>query len=316
MSGDNLKDYYYILGLARNASSDEIKTAYRKLSLKFHPDQNSGDKFFEERFKDIQEAYDTLSDELQRKYYDERLNAGNAPNTQAATEPVPPIIPIRKKNKLKQTLYGLIALIVFSSPAWLQPLIHKLNEEEQAAKRKKEEVKDIERPKKDEVPDPSKKDTSNDVVLLRMIYDSSETSASDNSTATNKEATDSTIDDEGLTAQDVLNRFFAALSNKNCQAAWETTYVTSWVNLGEDWFCSSSAFGTVTGMMVYETKPVEITSTHASFYAEYYAEDSYNGNKCFKQLIFFQKLEYTDGKWRWKMTRMRNNTDPVDCDGF
>jgi len=60
MSAKNIKDYYYILGIARDASQDEIKKAYRKLSTKFHPDKNDGDKFFAERFKDINEAYETL----------------------------------------------------------------------------------------------------------------------------------------------------------------------------------------------------------------------------------------------------------------
>jgi curved DNA-binding protein CbpA len=55
------KDYYYILGIEKGASVDEIKQAYRKLSKKFHPDLNSGDKYFEERFKDIQEAYEYLT---------------------------------------------------------------------------------------------------------------------------------------------------------------------------------------------------------------------------------------------------------------
>lgn len=63
-------NYYYILGINSNASSDEIKKAYRKLSHKFHPDKNDGDKFFEERFKEIQEAYETLIDEKKRRFYD------------------------------------------------------------------------------------------------------------------------------------------------------------------------------------------------------------------------------------------------------
>lgn len=68
-----MRDYYYILGISDNASEQEIKTAYRKLSLKFHPDKNNGEKFFEERFKQIQEAYEALSTSANRKLYDERL---------------------------------------------------------------------------------------------------------------------------------------------------------------------------------------------------------------------------------------------------
>lgn len=55
-----MKDYYYILGVTRTASTDAIKQAYRKLSVKFHPDKNDGDKFFEDRFKEVNEAYEVL----------------------------------------------------------------------------------------------------------------------------------------------------------------------------------------------------------------------------------------------------------------
>ena len=65
-----MKDYYYLLGLNRNASDDDIKKAYRKLSKKFHPDVNDGDLYFTERFKDIQEAYDILSDAKRKLNYD------------------------------------------------------------------------------------------------------------------------------------------------------------------------------------------------------------------------------------------------------
>ncbi len=65
-----MKNYYYILGISQTSSYDEVKKAYRKLSMKFHPDKNDGDKFFEERFKEIQEAYDVLSNDHKRKNYD------------------------------------------------------------------------------------------------------------------------------------------------------------------------------------------------------------------------------------------------------
>ena len=65
-----MNDYYYILGVNKSASLVEIKLAFRKLSLKFHPDVNAGDAFYTEHFKAIQEAYEILSDESKRQDFD------------------------------------------------------------------------------------------------------------------------------------------------------------------------------------------------------------------------------------------------------
>src|SRR5438552_3171499 len=65
------KDYYGILGVKKNASSEEIRKAFRKLARKHHPDVNPGDKKAEERFKEISEANDILSDPKKRKIYDQ-----------------------------------------------------------------------------------------------------------------------------------------------------------------------------------------------------------------------------------------------------
>ncbi|MCQ3936920.1 MAG: J domain-containing protein [Chloroflexi bacterium] len=64
------KDYYKILGVDRKAGADEIRSAYRKLAMKYHPDKNPGDKKAEEKFKEINEAYQVLSDEQKRAHYD------------------------------------------------------------------------------------------------------------------------------------------------------------------------------------------------------------------------------------------------------
>src|SRR6266571_9034158 len=64
------KDYYKTLGVARGASADEIKKTFRKLARKYHPDVNPGDKKAEEKFKEINEAYEVLSDPEKRQKYD------------------------------------------------------------------------------------------------------------------------------------------------------------------------------------------------------------------------------------------------------
>ncbi|MBR4349229.1 MAG: molecular chaperone DnaJ [Bacteroidales bacterium] len=70
------RDYYEVLGVAKNATKDEIKMAYRKLAIKYHPDKNPGDKEAEEKFKEAAEAYDVLSDDTKRQRYDQFGHAG------------------------------------------------------------------------------------------------------------------------------------------------------------------------------------------------------------------------------------------------
>lgn len=70
MKGPNYKDYYSILGVSRTADEKEIKSAYRKLARKYHPDVNPGDKSAEDRFKEFSEAYEVLSDAHKRSQYD------------------------------------------------------------------------------------------------------------------------------------------------------------------------------------------------------------------------------------------------------
>ncbi len=68
---DNKRDYYEVLGVAKNATAAEIKKAYRKLALQYHPDKNPGDKAAEEKFKEAAEAYDVLSNDEKRAKYDQ-----------------------------------------------------------------------------------------------------------------------------------------------------------------------------------------------------------------------------------------------------
>lgn len=77
---ENKRDYYEVLGVDKSASADDIKKAYRKLVMKYHPDRNPGDKSAEEKFKEVGEAYEVLSDADKRSRYDSYGFAGVDPN--------------------------------------------------------------------------------------------------------------------------------------------------------------------------------------------------------------------------------------------
>lgn len=123
-----MKDYYYILGVNKNASEQELKTAHKKLSMLFHPDRNGGDVFFEERFKEIQEAYETLSDAETRKNYDSKLQP-NAAKSSVAAEPdfsddKPQIVrfELSKKAILEGDLVTLSWQVAYADSVHLYPL--------------------------------------------------------------------------------------------------------------------------------------------------------------------------------------------------
>lgn len=80
-----MKNHYHVLGLPRNATPEQIKTAYRKLSLKFHPDKNDGEDYFSEMFKQVNEAYNILYDGNLRKQYDAKLYKFENPEPVAKT---------------------------------------------------------------------------------------------------------------------------------------------------------------------------------------------------------------------------------------
>lgn len=112
-----MKDYYYILGVKKDATQDEIRRAYKKLSIKFHPDKNDQDKFFEERFKDIQEAYDTLKDPTSRGAYDfdfTRFSSGRFTGKQYTKKEEPPEILVFTASK-KDVIEGDIVSFTWST---------------------------------------------------------------------------------------------------------------------------------------------------------------------------------------------------------
>src|SRR5687767_9763542 len=79
------RDYYETLGVGRNASEDEIKKAYRKLARKYHPDLNPNNKQSEDKFKEVQEAYEVLGDKEKRGHYDQL-----GPNWKSGSDFTPP----------------------------------------------------------------------------------------------------------------------------------------------------------------------------------------------------------------------------------
>ena len=81
-----LKNFYQILGVAPTATQDEIKKAYRFRASKFHPDKHQGDKFFEEEFKELKNAYDILSDPTKRVRYDQQFNKTEKEETNQKTK--------------------------------------------------------------------------------------------------------------------------------------------------------------------------------------------------------------------------------------
>src|SRR3982750_284970 len=72
------RDYYDVLGISKGADADEIKKAYRKMAIKYHPDKNQGDKEAEEKFKEAAEAYEVLSNPEKRQRYNQFGHAANA----------------------------------------------------------------------------------------------------------------------------------------------------------------------------------------------------------------------------------------------
>ena len=120
-----VKDYYQVLGLTPEAPTEEIRTAYRKLAKANHPDKHKGDPIYVEKFKDIQEAYDVLSDSYKRKEYDDQLARQNSYN---------------KKNSKKEQVANKKSSKSSNDNAQQQPQTEQSQQPEQP---RPEEIKDI-----------------------------------------------------------------------------------------------------------------------------------------------------------------------------
>ena len=110
------RDYYEVLGVPKNASDDEIKKAYRKLAIKYHPDKNPGNKEAEEKFKEISEAHEVLSDKQKRARYDQfgHAGVGNGAGGAYGGNPFAGVISISTDRRLILTLVGPVDLMIFS----------------------------------------------------------------------------------------------------------------------------------------------------------------------------------------------------------
>ncbi len=115
-----MKDFYYILGTDSNCTAAEIKDAYRKLSKKFHPDLNDGDKYFENRFREINEAYETLSNPAKRFQYDSNLKKlrskrGAYQNTEPNNQSSNPFVNKPKSSGRFFTITVTVVLTIFGA---------------------------------------------------------------------------------------------------------------------------------------------------------------------------------------------------------
>ncbi|WP_407524317.1 hypothetical protein PDL71_01185 [Lacibacter sp. MH-610] len=120
-------------------------------------------------------------------------------------------------------------------------------------------------------------------------------------------------DDYDMTSEQAVKVFLGALANKDCEAAWNITYNPTWEIKGKVWFCSYEAFGGVTKVLLGDIHTISQGYTEAEIYVNYYTEDIYNGNKCYKQKIVVKKTTFDNNKSRWMIARMVNIETPYDC---
>lgn len=101
-----MKDYYEILGVSKEASSDEIKKAYRKLAIEYHPDKNNGDEKKGQIFLEINEAYEILGNEEKRKEYDTPKKSAGQKQNNKETEGFTPNFDMHDFEKRFESFFG------------------------------------------------------------------------------------------------------------------------------------------------------------------------------------------------------------------
>ncbi|RAJ80368.1 DnaJ-like protein [Chitinophaga dinghuensis] len=120
-----MNNYYQVLGVSQQASPQEIKAAYRSLSKKYHPDKNGGEPYFEEKFKELQRAYEVLSDPGTRQIFDNYLNEMEHPGSQ---EWAPASVLAKKSSRVKTIFIILLFSIIPGILIWSQ--LHEAQEKE------------------------------------------------------------------------------------------------------------------------------------------------------------------------------------------
>lgn len=126
MPAADYKDYYAVLGVGKTASAEEIKKAFRKLAVKYHPDRNPNNKSAEERFKEISEAYEVLSDSEKRQKYDQfgqywqQAERSNWPGGNGGLTLVPTVLTLASTAPLM--ILSMNCSVAWGAPAVLAPV--------------------------------------------------------------------------------------------------------------------------------------------------------------------------------------------------
>lgn len=111
-----MKNYYEILQIKNFATNGEIKKSFRQLAIKYHPDKNKGRKDFEEKFKEVANAYEVLTDSIKKKEFDFRLSQQDLNKKQTTqtnyTEPIRATKSESKKEEVKTSIFWIIAIII------------------------------------------------------------------------------------------------------------------------------------------------------------------------------------------------------------